>query len=242
MIVVQYLRSVIFIVLMYVVMAVMAVCLFPLALIGGRGFAVGVCRAFCHWVRFSAWLIVGLRTEVRGPVPRGDVLIASKHQSFLDILLLYSALPRGKFIMKKELVWTPFVGWYAWLIGCIPVDRGKRGKAIKAMLAAVRDPRFAGGQLIIFPQGTRVAPGDKAEYKVGAAALYHAMKQPCAPVATNVGLFWGRHSLLRKPGVAVLEFLPEIAPGMDLHAFTAAIETAIETTSDRLMAEAGFHP
>ncbi|RWR26568.1 1-acyl-sn-glycerol-3-phosphate acyltransferase [Sinirhodobacter populi] len=240
MIVVQYIRSVIFIVQMYLAMALIGVCLFPVALIGGRSVAIGICRLFCHWVRFSARWIVGLRTEVRGAVPTGDVLIAAKHQSFLDILLIYSALPRGKFVMKKELVQTPFVGWYARLIGCIPVDRGKRGAAIKAMLAAVRNPRFAGGQLIIFPQGTRVAPGAKMDYKIGAAALYHALKQPCVPVATNVGVFWGRHSLLRKPGLAVVEFLSEIPPGEELHAFTRQIEAAIETASDRLMAEAGF--
>ncbi|HEY0214191.1 MAG TPA: lysophospholipid acyltransferase family protein [Paenirhodobacter sp.] len=240
MIALQYIRSFIFIVVMYVGMAVIAIGLFPLALIGGRAVATAICRLFCYWVRFSAHWIAGLRTEARGVIPRGDVLIASKHQSFLDILLIYSVLPRAKFIMKHELVWTPFVGWYAWLTGCIPVNRGKRGAAIKAMLVAVRNPRFAGGQLIIFPQGTRVAPGVKAEYKIGAAALYHAMKQPCVPVATNVGVFWGRHSLMRKPGVAVIEFLPEIAPGMDLHAFMARIETEIETASDRLMDESSF--
>lgn len=240
MIALQYLRSILFIVLMYLMMAVIAVGLFPVALIGGRGAAIWVCRLYCHWVRFSARWIVGLRTEVRGAVPEGNVLIAAKHQSFLDILLIYSALPRGKFVMKKELVWTPFLGWYAWLIGCIPVDRGKRGAAIRSMLAAAKNPRFAGGQLIIFPQGTRVAPGVKAEYKIGAAALYHALKQPCVPVATNVGVFWARHSLLRRPGLAVVEFLPPIAPGMEMHAFTAAVETAVETASDRLMAEAGF--
>lgn len=240
MIVLQYLRSVIFIVLMYLMMVVISVGLFPVALLGGRSGTVWVCRLYCRWVRFSAHWIVGLRTEVRGPVPQGDVLIAAKHQSFLDILLIYSVLPCGKFVMKKELVWTPFLGWYAWLMGCIPVDRGKRGAAIKAMVAAAKNPRFAGGQLIIFPQGTRVAPGVKADYKVGAAVLYHALQQPCVPVATNVGVFWSRHSLLRKPGLAVVEFLPEIPPGGDLHAFTAQIETVIEEASDRLMAEAGF--
>ncbi len=240
MIVVQYLRSVLFIVQMYVLMVVMAVVMFPFALIGGRGTAIWVCRTYSRWIRVSLRWIVGLRTEIRGTVPEGDVIVASKHQSFLDILLLYSALPQGKFIMKKSLLWAPFLGWYAWLIGCIPVDRGKRGAAIRSMLAAAKNPRFAGGQLIIFPQGTRVAPGVKAEYKIGAAALYHALKQPCVPVATNVGVFWARHSLLRRPGLAVVEFLPQIAPGMEMHAFTAAVETAVETASDRLMAEAGF--
>lgn len=240
MIALQYMRSVLFIVQMYLVMVPIGICGLPYALIGGRSAAIHVCRAYCHWVRFTARWIVGLRSEVRGAVPRGDVVIAAKHQSFFDILMIYSAIPRGKFIMKKELVWTPFVGWYAWMIGCIPVDRGKRGAAIKAMLAQAKNARFAGGQLVIFPQGTRVAAGAKKPYKIGAAALYTDLGQPCVPVATNVGVFWPRHGLLRKPGLAVVEFLPEIAPGLPVDAFMARVEADVETASDRLLAEAGF--
>ncbi|WBL34598.1 lysophospholipid acyltransferase family protein [Sinirhodobacter sp. HNIBRBA609] len=242
MIVVQYLRSIVFIVQMYIMLAVIAVGLFPVALIGGRDGAIWVCRAYCKWVCHSARWIVGLRTEIRGEVPSGDVLVASKHQSFLDILMIYAVVPRGKFIMKKELVWTPFVGWYAYLIGCIPVDRGKRGAAVRSMLAKVRESRMMGGQLIIFPQGTRVAPGVKREYKIGAGALYKELQQPCIPAATNVGVFWPRHGVLRKPGVAVIEFLPVIPPGLKVSEFMERLEAEIEPASDALMAEAGFVP
>ncbi|MBW0159213.1 1-acyl-sn-glycerol-3-phosphate acyltransferase [Sinorhodobacter sp. B57] len=240
MIVVQYLRSIVFIVQMYIMLAVIAVGLFPVALIGGRDGAIWVCRAYCKWVCHSARWIVGLCTEIRGEVPSGNVLVASKHQSFLDILMIYAVVPRGKFIMKKELVWTPFVGWYAYLIGCIPVDRGKRGAAVRSMLAKVRESRMMGGQLIIFPQGTRVAPGVKREYKIGAGALYKELQQPCVPAATNVGVFWPRHGVLRKPGVAVIEFLPVIPPGLKVSEFMERLEQEIEPASDALMAEAGF--
>ena len=240
MIVVQYLRSIVFIVQMYIMLAVISVGLFPVALIGRRDGAIWVCRAYCKWVCHSARWLVGLRTEIRGEVPSGDVLVASKHQSFLDILMIYAAVPRGKFIMKKELVWTPFVGWYAYLIGCIPVDRGKRGAAVRSMLAKAKDSRMAGGQLIIFPQGTRVAPGVKRDYKIGAGALYKQMQQPCVPAATNVGVFWPRHGILRKPGVAVIEFLPVIPPGLKVSEFMGRLEAEIEPASDALMAEAGF--
>ncbi|MCE5973580.1 1-acyl-sn-glycerol-3-phosphate acyltransferase [Sinirhodobacter sp. WL0062] len=240
MIVVQYLRSIVFIVQMYIMLAVISVGLFPVALIGRRDGAIWVCRAYCKWVCHSARWIVGLRTEIRGEVPSGDVLVASKHQSFLDILMIYAAVPRGKFIMKKELVWTPFVGWYAYLIGCIPVDRGKRGAAVRSMLARAKDSRMAGGQLIIFPQGTRVAPGVKRDYKIGAGALYKQMQQPCVPAATNVGVFWPRHGILRKPGIAVIEFLPVIPPGLKVSEFMGRLEAEIEPASDALMAEAGF--
>ncbi|MFD2174589.1 lysophospholipid acyltransferase family protein [Rhodobacter lacus] len=242
MIVWQYLRSLVFIAQMYVMLMVFAVIGLPYALIGGRRAAIHVCRGYCLWVRVSARWLVGLKSEVRGAVPDGDVLIAAKHQSFFDILIIYSAIPRGKFIMKKELVWTPFVGWYAWLIGCIPVDRGKRGAAIKGMLAQAKDSRFAGGQLVIFAQGTRVAAGAKKPYKIGAGALYTDLGLACVPAATNVGVFWPRHGILRKPGLAVVEFLPAIAPGREIGDFMKTIEVDVETASDRLMAEAGFVP
>ncbi|WP_339114005.1 lysophospholipid acyltransferase family protein [Thioclava sp. GXIMD2076] len=236
----QYLRSIVFIVQMYLVMAVMTVCLFPFALIGGRNVAVMICRTYCHWIRFTARWLVGLRTEVRGTVPEGDVLICAKHQSFMDILIIYSALPKGKFIMKRELAYMPFLGWFAWAIGCIPVNRGKGGAAVKAMLKAAKKGQEKGGQLVIFPQGTRVAPGDVRPYKIGAGALYSTLKTAAVPVAVNVGLFWPKHAILRKPGLAVIEFLPAIEPGLKVDAFMAEIESQIETRSNMLMAEAGM--
>lgn len=237
---IQYVRSVVFIVQMYLALAVIAVGLLPVAVLGGRRAALWVCRLYCHWVVFTARWLIGLRSEVRGTPPTDDVLIGAKHQSFLDIILIFRAVPQGRFIMKKELVWTPFVGWYAYLIGCIPVDRGKKSRAIKTMLSAAASERMRGGQLIIFSQGTRVAPGVKAPYKIGSGALYRELGQDCVPVATNVGVFWPRRSMFRKPGLAVVEFLPRIPAGLEVPAFMARLEADVETASDRLMAEAGF--
>ena len=157
--------------------------------------------------------MIGLRSEIRGPVPEGEVLIASKHQSFFDIILICSVVPRPKFIMKKQLKWAPILGWYALRIGCVPVDRGKRGQAIAQMLADVRSGRSGPGQLIIYPQGTRVAPDAHRPYKIGTGLLYQQTGQRCIPAATNVGVFWPRHGITRKPGLAVVEFLPEIRRG-----------------------------
>ena len=96
------------------------------------------------------------------------------------------------------------------------------------------------GQLIIYPQGTRVAPGATQPYKVGTGLLYEQLGQPCYPVATNVGVFWPKRGILRKPGLAVVEFLPPIAPGLPVPEFMARLEAEVETHSNRLMAEAGF--
>jgi 1-acyl-sn-glycerol-3-phosphate acyltransferase len=177
---------------------------------------------------------------VRGTPPTDEVVIAGKHQSFLDIILIYSAVPRGKFIMKRELMWTPFLGQYARRIGCVPVNRGKRGAAIAKMKADVMAGSEFPGQLIIYPQGTRVAPGVKRPYKVGTGLLYEQLGQPCVPVGTNVGVFWPKRGILRKPGLAVVDFLPRIEPGLPVAEFMEQLEAVVEQSSNALMAEAGL--
>ena len=235
----QWRRSLVFVGQMYVMLAVIGIGFLPWALLSPRGARAG-CMSYCRWVRWTATWMVGLRTEVRGTPPTGEVMIAAKHQSFLDILIIFSAVPAGKFIMKRELLWAPIVGQYGLRIGCVPVDRGKRGLAIKKMVADVARGLTQPGQLIIFAQGTRVAPGVKRPYKIGAGVLYEETGQTCVPAATNVGVFWPRHGIYRKPGLAVVEFLPEIAPGLDKATFMKRLETEVEAASDRLMKEAGF--
>ena len=235
----QLARSILFNVLMYLAMAAIGAWYLPQAVFS-RDKALEACKVYCRWVRWSAERIVGLRTEVRGPVPVEPCIVAAKHQSFLDIILIFSAVPRGRFIMKSLLKWAPILGWFALRIGCVPVDRGKRREAIRQMLADVKSGRVEPGQIIIYPQGTRVAPGASLPYKVGAYVLYEQTRQPCVPAATNVGVFWPRHGVLRKPGLAVVEFMPPIEPGLDQPAFLGRLEAEVEGASDRLMAEAGF--
>lgn len=236
---VQWLRSLLFIVQMYAMLALIGIVFLPWAVLSRRG-ALIACQSFCRWVRWSAAWMVGLRSEVRGIPPVGEVLIAAKHQSFLDIILIFSAVPAGKFIMKRELLWAPVLGQYALRIGCVAVNRGKRAQAIRKMVEDVARGAAQPGQLIIYPQGTRIAPGVKAPYKIGSGVLYSALGQDCVPVATNVGLYWPKRGIYRKPGLAVVEFLPRIKAGLDKQAFMRQLETAVETASDRLMREAGF--
>lgn len=235
----RWLRSLVFVAQMYLMMAVLAVFFTPFALVS-RVWAFHAIHAYCNWVRWSARWMVGLRSEIRGTPPEGEVLIASKHQSFFDIIMIVSVTPRPKFIMKKSLRWAPILGWYAQRIGCVPVDRGKRGQAITQMVEDVKKGRAEPGQLIIYPQGTRVAPGAARSYKIGTGVLYEQLGQTCVPAATNVGVFWPRTGIYRKPGLAVVEFLPPIAPGKPLDVFMAELEQVVEGASDRLMAEAGF--
>lgn len=236
---IRWLLSLLFIIQMYLAMAVIAVVFAPWALVSRHGARVA-CKTFCRWVIFSLRILTGLRSEVLGTPPTGEALIAAKHQSFLDIILIFNAVPAGKFIMKRELMYAPFLGQYALRIGCVPVDRGKRGAAIAKMKTDVAAGSAEPGQLIIYPQGTRVAPGDAKPYKVGTGLLYEQLAQPCYPVATNVGVFWPKRGILRKPGLAVVEFLDPIPPGQPVADFMARLGDEVEGNSNRLMLEAGF--
>ncbi len=236
---IQWVRSLIFIVTMYLAMLVVGILWLPWAIFSREG-AISACHTYTRWVRWSATWMIGLHTEVRGTPPTTEVMVAAKHQSFMDVLMIYGAMPRGKFIMKSILKYAPVLGWFGLRIGCVPVDRGKRGAAIKKMLAEVKVGAILPGQLIIYPQGTRVAPGVKAKYKTGTGALYQQLGQPCVPVACNVGVFWPKRGIYRKPGLAVIEFLEPIPAGLTIPEFMERIETVIEARSDALAAEAGF--
>ena len=235
---IQLMRSVLFVIQMYLVMAIMALVLLPYSALS-RQAAAKCIRAYCLWVRWSAGWIVGLSSQIRGCVPDGGVLICSKHQSFFDILILCSVLPEPRFIMKQEIRLLPIVGHFARRIGCIAIDRGKGSEAVGALREAAKCDEVLAGQLVIFPQGTRVEPGKNRPYKIGAAILYEGMGVPCVPVATNVGMFWPRRSLIRRTGNAVVEFLPEIKPGLSLEDFRTVLSHTVETASDQLIEEAG---
>ncbi len=235
----QWVRSILFVIQATIMMPVIGLLYAPWALFSLNG-AYAACKGYSRWCFWTARWMIGLRCEVRGNVPHGEVLIAAKHQSFLDIMMIFTALPRAKFIMKKEILYAPVIGQYTKRMNMVAVDRGKRGKAISKMLDDVKSGRIEGGQLVIYSQGTRVAPGISAPYKAGSAALYEQMAQPCVPVATNAGYFWPRRGLYRRPGVAVVEFLEPIEPGLSKDAFMRTLETQVETASDGLLREAGW--
>lgn len=237
----QWIRSLIFMFTIYAWMLILGIVFAPYALFAKRGAA----RACMTYARTTMWLarwMVGIRSEIRGNPPTGEVVIAAKHQSFLDIIMIFSAIPHGKFIMKKELLWTPVIGMYARRLGCVAVDRGKRGVAVAKMVKDVAKEFSEPGQLVIYPQGTRVAPGVPKPYKVGTAVLYEGLGYPCVPVATNAGVFWPRTGILRKPGTAIVDFLDPIEPGVGRDAFLERLEDVIETGSNALMREVGFDP
>ena len=195
------------------------------------------------WGAVSVWLleaICGLRIDFRGTgnIPPGGVIIASKHQSFLETFALLRHTPDFAIVMKRSLTRVPLFGLY--LVGSkqIAIDRAHGRRALHQIAAAAKPALAAGRKVFIYPEGTRRPPGAPPHYKSGAAALYIGTGAPCVPVALNTGLFWRRRGFLRRPGVAVIEYLPPIPPGLDRASFSAALQQTIEAACSRLNAEA----
>ena len=193
------------------------------------------------WGRTSNALlaVAGISVELRGreKIPPGALLVASKHQSFWEAFTLLTLFDDPAFIVKRELMWIPFFGWLLWKADQVPVDRRAKGGAMAGMLESARKELARGRQIVIFPEGTRTAPGAPPAYRSGLATLYAATGAPCLPVALNSGVFWPRRKFLRYPGTIVLEVLDPIPPGLDRQAFSARVEAAIETATARLIAE-----
>jgi 1-acyl-sn-glycerol-3-phosphate acyltransferase len=137
--------------------------------------------------------------------------------------------------MRENLLKIPFYGWYARRVGMIGVDREGEATALRGLLKAARARIGDGRQVVIFPEGTRVAPGTKGEYKSGVAALYRTLDIACTPMATNSGEHWPAHGFVRKPGLVVYEFLAPIPPGLSRVEFMNRLESNLEAASTALL-------
>lgn len=180
-----------------------------------------------------------LHYEIRGRthLPATPCILAAKHQSAWDTIVLVLLVDGPSYVFKRELLRIPLFGWYLQRAGCIDIDRKGGSRALRRMIEEARQALQRGQSIVIFPEGTRVAPGHRRPYHPGVAALYTHLDVPVVPIAVNSGLFWGRRSFRKRPGRIVLELLPPIAPGLTRRRFTAELETAIESASDRLLQE-----
>jgi 1-acyl-sn-glycerol-3-phosphate acyltransferase len=195
------------------------------------------------WAKSSLWILrvfAGTSVEWRGlhNVPSGGCIIACKHQSLWETFALLTVFDDPAFILKRELMWIPLFGWYAWKSDQIPVNRGKRAAALVAMTEQARRRIDEGRQVLIFPEGTRRPIDAPPAYKFGVAYLYDSIGAPCLPVALNSGAYWPRRSFVRRPGTIVVEFLPIIPSGMPREMFFEKLQDDIETASRRLSEEA----
>lgn len=198
----------------------------PVTLFGGqalRGYAIG-------WARFHRWCarwILGITSRIEGTVPTGPTLCAAKHQSMYETIELLLILDRPGVVLKRELADIPLWGRIARLYGAIPVDREGSARALREMIRTARIVAEEGRGIVIFPEGTRVAPGTSPPLRAGFAGLYKMFGMPVVPIALDSGRLWGRGRLVKRPGVVTFRFGETIPPGLPRKEAEAMVHAAI---------------
>ena len=205
-----------------------------------RPAVLGVARL---WIDGTFWLlsnVAGLTYEVRGEAHRADgpAIYALKHQSDWDTLVLLRLFRDPAIVIKGQLVWMPIVGWYLVRLGMISIDRRAGARTLRRMVRIAGERLAAGRDIVVFPEGTRTAPGERPPYRPGIAALYAGLDVPVVPVALNSGLYWARREFAKRPGRIVVSVLPAVAPGLERKRFMDRLRDRIETQTARLYEEA----
>jgi 1-acyl-sn-glycerol-3-phosphate acyltransferase len=229
-------RSLVFVALFYLWSALVAILCTPLLLAG----PAPTLKMFDIWaagILAMLRVVCGVKVEVRGRehVPTGPALVAPKHQCMLDVFAQFTVLPKTAFVMKQELMWIPWFGWYAKKVRTIVIKREAQAAALKKLVREAKERFAEDRQVVIFPEGTRTEPGAPGDYKPGIAALYREIDVPVHPVATNSGVHWPRHGFIRKPGTIVFEYLEPIPPGLKRAEFMRLLEERIEPASSALI-------
>jgi 1-acyl-sn-glycerol-3-phosphate acyltransferase len=235
----QMLRSYLFLLWLYGWMAIVGVLYLP-TLVMPRVITLKAIGFYGEIIRFGLRWICGIRTEIRGRehVVPGPAIYAGKHHCMLDVFIPFIATREPCHILKKELAWTPFLGWYAMSTGMIAIDRAGTTKTLKAMVEAAKKRAAQKRTIVIFPEGTRRDPNAAPDYQpAGISAMNKALGVPIIPVATNAGLCWPARGTRFSPGLIVYEVLPAIPGGLDRKALMARLENDLETASNRLVAE-----
>jgi 1-acyl-sn-glycerol-3-phosphate acyltransferase len=159
-----------------------------------------------HWVKFILWWLnvtCHLTYEVQGVehISEGPAIVFSKHQSTWETIALQNIFPMQVWVAKRELMWLPFFGWGLALMKCIAIKRGTGRAAIRQLVTQGKARLDEGIWIVIFPEGTRIPPGEKGQYRIGAAILAEKSGYPIIPVAHNAGEYWPRRSFIKRPGV-----------------------------------------
>jgi 1-acyl-sn-glycerol-3-phosphate acyltransferase len=193
-------------------------------------------RLIMAWPRFQVWLArrllhIDYRIEGGEHLPPTAAIVMAKHQSAWETLALPTILPPLTFILKRELLWIPFFGWGLRLLRPIAINRNAGQLAMDQVVAQGRAYLNKGTWVVIFPEGTRVPPGQRRRYKRGGAVLAAETGYPIIPVAHNAGHLWPRHGFVKKPGTIRVVIGPPIRPdGKAVDQILSEVETWIEST------------
>lgn len=222
------LRSVLFALFFYPGTAVAVLLAFPAALLGPEAVA-GVTHGWARWHRWCAALLLGIRSRGEGRPPRGTVIVASKHQSMFETVEMLVWLDRPAVVLKRELADLPGWGWVARRYGVIPVDRSGGAPALRRMLKAAQAAIAEGRPILIFPEGTRVAPGEQPPLQPGFAGLYRSLGLPVIPVALDSGRLWPRHGFAKRPGIVTMRFHDPLPSGLSRAEIESAVHRGINS-------------
>lgn len=221
-----FVRSALFAVIFYGWSLLAVLLAFPISLFGRRPV-----RAWAHgWALFHRWCaawLLGIRCRVEGQPPAGAVLVAGKHQSMFETLEIFLLLKEPAVVLKRELADLPLWGWVVQRYGAIPVDRAGGAVALRRMMRAAEAAIAEGRPIMIFPEGTRVAPGERPPLQPGFAGLYRALKLPVVPLAVDSGRLWPRHRFVKRPGIVTMRFGEPLPPGLNRAEIEAAVHAAI---------------
>lgn len=183
-----------------------------------------------RWAQYHYWCvrwILGIRVVVEGEFPKGACIIAMKHESMLEAIEILRLIDRPATVFKAELIRIPLWGWVARRHGVIPISREAGSAALRMMLKAARDAAKADRPIVIFPEGTRVAPGERPALRPGIAGLYKTLGLSVYPVALNTGRLWPKGKFLRYPGVVTMRVGDPIPAGLSREDIEQRIHTAI---------------
>ncbi|HYD37818.1 MAG TPA: lysophospholipid acyltransferase family protein [Allosphingosinicella sp.] len=222
----NFVRSLLFALLFYpgsVLYVLAGIAVVPL----GRGAVRRVADAWAGFHRVCARSLLGIRTRVEGEVPSGAALVAVKHQSMFETLEIALILDTPATVMKSELGRIPLWGRLTRVYGIIPVDRAGGGAALRRLLRAADEAKAEGRPIVIFPEGTRVAPGETPPLEPGFAGLYRTLGLPVVPVALDSGRVWPRRSFVKRPGIVTMRFGDPIPPGLPRKDAEARVHAAI---------------
>jgi 1-acyl-sn-glycerol-3-phosphate acyltransferase len=232
-------RSILFVIWMYGLMAVLGLLALP-ALLLPKSVTFWAISLYARGLIWGLKVFCGISVEIRGRqnMPRGTVLYAGKHNCMLDVFIPFLVMSAPAIILKQELLWYPFLGWYALKAAMIPIDRAGNTRTLKKMVAAARERAEDGRQIVIFPEGTRTVPGaEPAYHAAGISALAKGIEAPILPVATNAGLCWPGRGVKRSKGTIIYEILPPIPAGLPRKELMRRLQSELETASDALVAE-----
>jgi 1-acyl-sn-glycerol-3-phosphate acyltransferase len=195
----------------------------------GRAPLMRVTELWAWWHRWCARYILGIRSRIEGTAPAGAVLVACKHQSMFETVEMVLLLKQPAIVLKRQLADLPGWGFAARRYGMIPVDRDGGAGALRRMLKAARQAVAEERPIVIFPEGTRVAPGEQPPLQPGFAGLYASLKLPVVPIALDSGHVWPRRRFLKRPGIVTIRFGEQIPPGLPRADIEARVREAINS-------------